>query len=125
VTKKEYSKAYYKIYHQTHKAQNKNRAYRNRDKNMEWFLSFLGTSKLHCNRCKYDKSSAALQMHHTNTNQKVSKIDQFSYWLKTMGLKSFQDKILKTDFEILCANCHAELHEELRKNGEYQITSCP
>jgi len=78
-------------------------------KNIEWLLQWLGSNRIWCDRCKYDKSFAALQLHHLDPNQKENPKDSLGHWLR-FSLNRFQDKILNTQFLILCANCHAEYH---------------
>jgi len=88
-------------------------ALKHREKKINWFVSFVGAVRLHCDRCKYDKSFAAIQLHHTNPKQKENVGDSLSFWVRNLGFKNFQKKILNTDFIILCANCHIELHAGL------------
>jgi hypothetical protein len=102
-------------YYQVHKKKYLNRAYKHRKKKIDWFLAHLGTDRLHCDRCRYDKSLAAIQIHHTNPKGKEGPRDQFSVWLRQYSFEHFQQKILETDFLILCANCHAEYHAGLWK----------
>jgi len=89
------------------------RAIEFRNKKINWFISFMGAVRLHCDRCKYDKSFAAIQLHHTNPKQKENVGDSFSKWVRKLSFENFQKKILETDFIILCANCHIELHAGL------------
>ncbi|MFH1642557.1 MAG: hypothetical protein ABIC04_06700 [Nanoarchaeota archaeon] len=124
----EINRIYQKKYRNSHKKQinikvrqwakkNPDKIKKNRQKifkkNMDWFLLWLGSTSAHCDRCKYNKSFTALHIHHRNPKQKESDADQFSYWVKSMNFSKFQEKILNTDFLILCANCHAELHAGL------------
>lgn len=62
-----------------------------------------------CEKCGYDKSISALQFHHLNPNEKDFTIGGSSYSLER--LKKEADKCI-----MVCANCHIELHEELRNN---------
>lgn len=55
-----------------------------------------------CSRCGYDKSAAALDLHHRDGG----KSDRFT--VKTFGTKWFYDEAKKC--VVLCANCHRELH---------------
>ncbi len=60
-----------------------------------------------CERCGYDKCLDALEFHHKNTNEKDFNIGGTS--------KSFENLKKEADKCILvCANCHREIHEELR-----------
>jgi hypothetical protein len=86
-----------------------------KNNNMKWLLSFLGTKKIHCDNCKYDKSFDVIQFHHINPSQKEKFNDSLALWLNHCSLEKFQEKILNTDFLLLCANCHIELHSGLWK----------
>lgn len=87
------------------------------DRKVEWLTSFYGADKLHCERCRYDKSFVALVCHHLDPSQKEHSKDNLGTWLKEMSLERFQNKILNTDFIFLCANCHIELHYGLWTYG--------
>ena len=89
-----------------------------RRKKIEWLLNFYGTDKLHCERCNYDGSFEALQFHHKNPEQKQSKLDSMYRWMSSSSMKDFQSKVMNTDFVILCANCHVELHAGLWTYGK-------
>jgi hypothetical protein len=60
-----------------------------------------------CERCGYNRCVAALHFHHRVPSQK-------SFSLAMGGLcrswQSIQDELQKC--ELVCANCHAEIHEE-------------
>ena len=86
------------------------RALKHRNKKIEGFLDYIGSKRLHCDICKYDKSFAAIQFHHTDPSQKENSKDSFSKWVRKLSMVNFINKILTTDFMILCANCHAEIH---------------
>lgn len=60
-----------------------------------------------CERCGYKKITAALQFHHTNPDEKDFIIGGKSYSIDR--LKKEADKCI-----LVCANCHIEIHEELR-----------
>lgn len=65
-----------------------------------------------CEKCGYCKSNAALEFHHIDPTQK-----DFAISAKP---KSYLDEEMKQELNkcmILCANCHREIHEELRNNG--------
>jgi hypothetical protein len=83
------------------------------NRKIEWLLSFIGTDKLHCDRCRYDKSFVALQFHHINPSDKETVKDHMANWMRHYSLVNFQEKVIKTRFLILCANCHAEFHAGL------------
>lgn len=62
-----------------------------------------------CSRCGYDKCLAALHFHHTDPTQKSHTISERCGNIGIIRLKREADKCI-----LLCANCHAELHEEGR-----------
>lgn len=59
-----------------------------------------------CEICGYNKSISALQFHHRNPNEKDFNISRKSYSFER--LKKEVDKCI-----LVCANCHAEIHEKL------------
>jgi len=59
-----------------------------------------------CEVCGYNKSVNALQFHHKNPNDKDFTVSGKS--LSFEKLKKEVDKCI-----LVCANCHAEIHEEL------------
>jgi Icc-related predicted phosphoesterase len=61
-----------------------------------------------CEICGYNKSIQALQFHHIDPNEKDFNISARSYSIER--LKKEADKCM-----LVCANCHIEVHEELRK----------
>lgn len=62
-----------------------------------------------CQRCGYDKSLAALQFHHRNPAEKLFTINGRN------GCRSWESLLQETQkCDLLCANCHAEVHENLR-----------
>jgi DNA-binding Lrp family transcriptional regulator len=61
-----------------------------------------------CERCGYDKSIEALQFHHIKPSEKDFSISGKSYSIER--LKKEVDKCI-----MVCANCHIEIHEELRR----------
>jgi len=89
------------------------RSYKLRDKKIQWLLEFYGTTNLHCDRCGYDKSFAALQFHHVTPSQKENVKDSFSKWLRKYSFDKFCSLIISIDLWVLCANCHAEYHAGL------------
>ena len=60
-----------------------------------------------CARCGYSKSVAALSFHHKDPSQK-------EFGLSNSGVTHSWDTYWEEaqKCELLCANCHAELHEE-------------
>ena len=59
-----------------------------------------------CNRCGYSANVAALHFHHTNSYQKLFKLD--SRILSNKKWSSIIEEASKC--ELLCSNCHAEEH---------------
>jgi len=84
---------------------------RRRKENLEWLISHLG-GEIHCEICRYNKSYSALQLHHTNPKTKKNIRDTLGNWIVQLSLKTFKKKILTTEFSIICANCHFELHSK-------------
>lgn len=62
-----------------------------------------------CEKCGYNKSIGALQFHHIDPRIKDFQISGKSYSFER--LKKEVDKCI-----MVCANCHIEIHEELRKS---------
>ena len=63
-----------------------------------------------CKHCGYKKYQGALQFHHMDPKEKDPKLFK--------RLKNF--KKIKVELDkciLLCANCHAEEHERIRKVG--------
>ena len=61
-----------------------------------------------CERCNYNKSVNALHFHHRDPNEKDFGIGQSGYTRSWDKVKEELDKCI-----LVCANCHAEIHEEL------------
>lgn len=57
-----------------------------------------------CSKCGYDNSTKALQFHHRNPKEKSFEVNK----TRTVSWKKMKKELDKCD--ILCANCHAELH---------------
>lgn len=62
-----------------------------------------------CAVCGYDKCNAALDFHHVNPEDK-----KFQLTIDKMSKKDLADEFNKCI--LLCANCHREIHEEVRLN---------
>ncbi len=63
-----------------------------------------------CECCGYNKSTSVLQFHHTNPSEKDF----------TIGGKSYGFERLKVEVDkciMVCANCHIEIHDEIRNFG--------
>lgn len=64
-----------------------------------------------CERCGYNKCTRALEFHHLNPEEK-------DFGVSNCITKSFET--LKKEVDkciLLCANCHAEVHDELFNQG--------
>lgn len=63
-----------------------------------------------CERCGYDKFIGALEFHHLNPTQK-------DFGIGDSNTRSFEKMKIELDkCTLVCANCHREIHEELRRN---------
>ncbi len=69
---------------------------------------YVGTS---CTNCGYDKCSAALELHHTDGEDKQYTVA--SRW--SISEKRFVEEVSKCI--LLCANCHRELHAMQRSTA--------
>lgn len=58
-----------------------------------------------CEKCGYDKCFSALQFHHIDPEKKEFAIGYKGYTKSWENVKKELDKCI-----LLCANCHAELH---------------
>jgi hypothetical protein len=63
-----------------------------------------------CEICGYDKSMRALQFHHIDPTRKDFSISSKG----TIKWESIKKEIEKC--QLLCANCHTEIHENLDKS---------
>lgn len=63
-----------------------------------------------CSRCGYNKSMVALDFHHTVPTTKDVSFATMTHWSWLRIEKELKTCVL------LCANCHREVHEELRNN---------
>ena len=79
--------------------------------NKKWLYEYLGN---YCKKCGYDKCLSALHVHHIDPRQKKSADDTISVLSKSLQHEAFKKKIISLKCIILCANCHAELHEDER-----------
>jgi hypothetical protein len=68
-----------------------------------------------CQKCGYNKCVGALEFHHLNPNEKDFSLSSNGYSLSWETIKKELDKCI-----LVCANCHREIHEELR-NLSYTI----
>lgn len=72
--------------------------------NYEMRKSFIMQFKTKCKNCGYNNSKAALEFHHRNPETKLFQISE-SHFRKLDLIKAEIDKC-----DVLCANCHRELH---------------
>lgn len=63
-----------------------------------------------CEICGYNKSLSALEFHHINPEEKDLNIGDYTSGNNVNVLKTFEE-IKKC--QLLCANCHREVHESL------------
>lgn len=64
-----------------------------------------------CEKCGYNKCSRALEFHHLDPNEKDFGISHKGHTRSWEKVKKELDKCI-----MVCANCHAEIHEEIEKN---------
>ncbi len=70
-----------------------------------------------CNRCDYSRSVAALAFHHLDSAKKDFSLGDKGYTRAWNTIRTELDKCV-----LLCANCHAEAHEEQRKRKFPSVT---
>ena len=75
--------------------------------NKKWFWHRVGP---YCRHCGYDRSIRALHCHHLEKNVKTNPQDTLAMHIQA-SRESLVLWLMKTRFIILCANCHAELHD--------------
>ena len=80
--------------------------------NWLWFLVYHGDVR--CERCGYIGS--ALDFHHLEREQKDHALDTFAQ--RIVRGHNFREWVVKTNYALLCSNCHRELHA-----GDWDITS--
>lgn len=94
-------------YYITHKSEaNPNTNTRQRKVSKERKLHLIEMSGGACNKCGYKKNYAALTFHHVDPTNKVFNVD--SRRLSNTNWNSILEEWKKC--ELLCANCHSELH---------------
>lgn len=96
-----YRKKVDKIYYLKNKLKIYSRKIERRKRIKELLISRLGGN---CSKCSYNKSIAALELHHKN-NDKENNISDL---IKNASEQSVFKEAYKCI--ILCANCHRELH---------------
>lgn len=65
-----------------------------------------------CERCGYDNYVGALEFHHRNPSEKDFGIAHKGNTMSWEKMKVELDKCI-----MVCANCHREVHEEIRTVG--------
>ena len=75
----------------------------------KWALEYKGSK---CSICGYDKCDNALEFHHRDTSQKDFSISDRNLILDWDLIKLELDKC-----DLVCANCHREIHAKENKNG--------
>jgi len=85
------------------KCKNKTGVDRRRKKMKKFAVDHLGGK---CTRCGYNKCIAALEFHHRDPKEKEFGIGSGN----TMALEKLLIELNKC--ELLCANCHRELHSD-------------
>ena len=63
----------------------------------------------HCERCGYQRNHGALEFHHRDPSQKKFQLDMRSL----ANLSWDQILVESSKCQLLCSNCHAELHNPL------------
>jgi len=69
-----------------------------------------------CSNCGYDKSQRAINYHHLNPEEKSFGISKFI----KQGLTKKNKQLMRDELDkciCLCANCHAELHDNDYEEG--------
>lgn len=69
-----------------------------------------------CERCDYDKYVGALEFHHRDPSQKDFTISHRKLTKLNEEIKKELDKCI-----LLCANCHREIHNELKIGSVVQL----
>lgn len=86
------------------------RTYKSATDKMTEYMNSRGGAK--CQRCGYDRYTGALEFHHRNPTEKDPS------WNRGWKIDKLKIELDKCD--ILCANCHREVHAEMRKGNEIQ-----
>jgi hypothetical protein len=76
----------------------------------------------HCKNCNYEKCNSALEFHHKNTEEKdfgITKKSQLHSWKTIEDMHDYiKNELDKCD--IYCANCHGEIHTDLKRYEQYK-----
>lgn len=82
--------------------------FKRRRKVKELAVEYKGECCQH-NGCGYNKCIGALEFHHLDPNEKDFSLSSDGYSLSWETIKKELDKCI-----LVCANCHREIHEEIR-----------
>jgi predicted HNH restriction endonuclease len=77
-----------------------------KNRNRQELLKLHGSK---CSVCSYDKCSSALQFHHIDPSEKEFEISESAYSLEKQIAEAKK-------CVLLCANCHAEVENEILKS---------
>ena len=81
-------------------------------------IAYLASIRpLQCEVCGYDRCISALDSHHTDPTQKENSRDSMGRWL-CLKFETCKVKLQANHFQILCKNCHVELHSNDRGRGD-------
>lgn len=84
----------------------------NRKNWLDWLPAYFKK----CWRCGYDECFAAIDFHHLDPENKEHNIGQlFQRWFNPENISIMEMELAKC--LPLCATCHRQLHDELRKSG--------
>lgn len=84
-----------------------------RQKGMQRKIYFVNKLGGKCQCCGYSKNLAALTFHHTDPENKSFNLDTRK--MTNTRMSSLEEEVKKC--QLLCQNCHAELHYPTHKNG--------
>lgn len=100
---KDRCREYNRRYRETHKKEKRERA----EKLKLSFIQMLGGR---CQICHYHKSLVVLEFHHLNPHSKEKE--------RESRTKGFVEKIKNGKIQLVCSNCHKELHNGDKYYGE-------
>ena len=108
---KEYQRTYHRSWHQRHKAKRLVSVYERRAAIREYIQDIK--NQLYCADCG-EQHPATLQFHHRNSEDKTFAIGKAVN--RGFSLDRIKKEMLKCI--VLCANCHAIRHYNMRKNNQ-------
>lgn len=83
----------------------------NRAKVKQWCVDYKGGK---CCKCGYDKCLGALDFHHLDPSEKKFNIGELSNKAFTKNFEQIKAELDKC--ELVCSNCHRELHYKIRSS---------